>query len=258
MALTAYETQTRQLLQNPTAPTTLYSTTDIDTYINRARGQLAGEAECIRYQAALSTVASQQVYNFSAVNTGNSAINGIQGIIHVRTILLASGSGYIWLTPRSWEWFTQFHLNNTAPVNAQPTTWSQYAQGTAPPGASVGVGSTLGGSIYLDPPPNGVYSLLLDCVCFPVALADNTTVEAIPYLWTDAVPYFAAYLALLSAQMQARRADAEAYFNYYQTFVQRARQFANPDVMRPIYSQAEDPAKINKLGIVSKAGGGAQ
>ena len=54
--------------------------------------------------------------------------------------------------------------------------------------------------------------------------------------------------------MGARRADAEAMFGYYQTFMQRARQFSNPSLLRGNYEQSVDPTMQAKLGM-QKAGG---
>ena len=36
------------------------------------------------------------------------------------------------------------------------------------------------GSFYLDPPPNLVYSLLIDCSCYPSALVADTELAAVP------------------------------------------------------------------------------
>ncbi len=246
MALTSYQTDLTRLLQNPASPT------------NKARGQLAAEAECIRIRAPLTAVISQQAYDFSSINTGVAATTGIQGVIHVRSLFYGVGTGQQWVTPRSWEWFELFNLNTPVPDSGPPTDWAQYGQGAAPPGTSMGAGSAAGGSLYVDPLPDLNYTFTVDCVCFPIALVNDTTVEAIPYLWTDAVPFLAAYYALMSAQMQARRADAEAYFNYYQTFLQRARQAANPSVLRSNYEQSADPVQLNKLGVQQSAGGGSQ
>jgi hypothetical protein len=49
---------------------------------------------------------------------------------------------------------------------------------------------------------------------------DDTTVEAIPYPWTDAIPYYAAYLAASNAQ---RAQDASSNFGQYEVFMKRAR-----------------------------------
>jgi hypothetical protein len=238
--LTAYQTNTKNLLQNPSSPTTLYDTTSLNTWINLARGQLAGESQCIRFYGTIATVSGQRAYNFSSIATGTPATNGIRGVIHVRAITVNSGTGQFWLYPRPFEWFMLYHMNNSVPNSGLPTTWAQYAQGSA--GTSTGSGSS--GSFYLDPIPDAIYTLNLDCVCYPIALTDDTTVEAIPYLWTDSVPFFAAYYALLSAQTNARQADAQRYFQHYQTFVQRARSAANPSLGNWMYEQAIDPLQL--------------
>ncbi len=254
--LTNYLTDTKNLLQNPTAPIQLYDNTSLTRWINLARGQIAGESESIRFYASLSTVINQRAYNFSSINTGTSSVNGIQGIIHVRAITYNVGqntyglSGQQWMTPRSWEWFTLYHLNNPVPNVGPPSVWSQFGQGSA----GTGTGSSATGSFYVDPPPDTVYTLNLDCVCYPIALVNDNTVEALPYLWTDCVPFFAAYYAYLSSQTGARQADAERMFNHYQTFVQRARQAANPSVNRGQYEQTSDPTQAIKLGIKPQAG----
>lgn len=204
-----------------------------------ARGQVAADGECIRLLGTLTASIGVNNYAFSAINTGTSSSNGIAGTLSVRAIRYASGTGTAWITPRTWDWFQEINLNNPVVVNGAPTTWTQFGQGSAPTGSSSSaiVNSTGGGSFYLDPPPDSTYSLTLDCVCFPIALTNDSTPEAIPYLWTDAVPFLAAYYALLSAQMQARRADAEAYYNYYMTYVAKMRKLSQPSVNRFTYEQ---------------------
>ena len=257
--LTQYLAQTGLLLQNPSAPTTLYTTANLTSFINIARGQLAGEAECCRYLGTLTTTIGQRAYNFSSISTGTASVTGVQGALHVNSIRYALGDGYQRLQPEQWAWFELYALNNPVPTNGPPAYWSQYGQGGAGTGSITGIGSgtLISGSFYLDPPPDLAYVLTLDCVCYPQALAADTDVEAIPYLWTDAVPYFAAYLALLSSQTNQRMADAQRYFEMYKMFVDRARQAANSSITRYIYEQASDPTQINKLGIQkSTAGGG--
>lgn len=249
--LTAYQAQTTSLLQNPGAPSSLYATSDITRWINIARGQLAGEAECIRVLGTLSTVAGQRNYNFSSLDTGVAATTGVRGAIHVRSVQYGVGQGQQWVAPRNWEWFQLYGLNNPVPVNGPPTMWSQFGQGSA----GTSTGSTASGSFYLDPPPDIAYMLYCDCVCYPIALVDDTTIEAIPYLWTDAVSFFAAYYALLSAQTGARQADAARMFEAYSTFVERARKASNPSVNRWLYSQSPDPTLISKLGLQQKQAG---
>jgi|ERR1700722_6289215 len=250
--LTAYETNLQNLLQLPGAPVTLYPTANLDLWINTARGQLAGEGECVRSIGTISTVIGQRAYNFSSISFGTPAVTGIQGAINVRRITYSVASGQQWIPPREWEYFDLYHVNNPVPQPGPPIVWAQYAQGSATPAA----GSSASGSFWIDPPPDAVYQLNCDCTCYPITLANDATIEAIPYLWTDAVPFFAAYWAFLSAQTGARQADADRMYNYYKEFLNRARQAANPSVNRSQYEQAPDPATINKLGVQRSAQGG--
>lgn len=252
MALTVYETNLQNLLQLPGAPATLYPTSNLDIWINIARGQLAGEGECIRAIGTLTTVVGQRQYNFSSLSFGLSATTGIQGAINVRRISYNVASGQLWMTPREWEYFDLYCVNNPVPVNGPPSTWAQYGQGSATPST----GSAATGSFWIDPPPDYVYTLNCDCTCYPIPLVNDGTIEAIPYLWTDAVPFFAAFYAFLTAQTGARQDDADRMYNRYKEFMNRARMAANPSVNRSQYEQAADPASINKLGVQRSAQGG--
>lgn len=242
--LNQYLSETQALLQNPNAPSSLYSTASLTANINTARGQVAGESESIRAIGTLTLTAGVQVYPFSAINFGSPpGVSGIQGAINARTAWVGVGAGQIWLRPRPFEWLSLYELNNPNPSQAQPQVWSQYGQG-------------VNGTIYFSKVPDQQYTVQLDCVCYPIALATDSTVEAIPYLWTDAVPYFAAYLALLGAQASNRQADAQRMFQLYQEFVNRARRFANPSVLPYQYPQSGSPVRANQLGISPPSGGG--
>ncbi len=252
MALTEYQNRVKRLLQNPSAPTSLYATADLTGWINQARGQVAAEAECCRAIGTISTVVDQRNYNFTGIDIGVAATTGRAGVINVRSVTYNIASGQQWITPRAWDWFTLYCLNNVVPENGLPETWAQYGQGA---GFSSQTMSDASGSIYLDPPPNLVYTLNCDTTCYPIDLTDDTTVEAIPYLWTDAVAYFASYLALLSAQTSVRMNDAQRMLQLYGEFMARARQFSNPSTLRYLYQQAQDPTIPAKLGLQQKAAG---
>jgi hypothetical protein len=256
VALASYEQQVQRLLQNPGAPVSLYSLSDIDSWINTARGQVAAESRCIRVLGTLTTVIGQSEYPFAAINVGNPTLTGIQSVLHIRSALYSAGSGFQFIDPHSWEWFQLYYQNNPAPPFGPPAAWALYKQGALGPGIGSGGISSGEGTFFLSPIPDSNYVLTLDCVCYPTLLVDDTTLEAIPYLWTDAVPFFAAWYALLSSQMQARRQDAEAYYSYYQTFMQRARSAMTPDVTAHLYEQAPQLTNINKLGVQGAAGGG--
>jgi hypothetical protein len=248
--LTLYQTQTAQLLQNPPAQNSLYPTANITGWINTARGQLAGESESIRVQTTLALTEGQQVYPFSAmVFPTSSSVSGVKGAIKVQTIWVQVGTGQVWVRPRSFEWFSLYELNNPVPPTGQPSRWAQYGQGSEP-NLSVS-----GGTIYISPVPDTNYTLVLDCICYPIALALDTDPEAIPYLWTDAVPYFAAYLALLSAQSSARGNDAARMMQLYTEFCNRARRFSTPGVLPGLYPQQPSPVRGNQLGYQQSNGG---
>jgi hypothetical protein len=227
MALFAYQQQTQELLSD--LKQEIVNPAFIVKFINTARGQIAGEAECIRVISNINTTVGRRNYNISFDVTGTS---GAASVLHIRRLAYVVASGQKWMAPRSWEYFDLYFLNNPVPQNGPPSEWAQYAQGTL-------------GSIYIDPPPDAIYTLSGDCVCIPVNLTSDATSEAIPYPWTDAVPYFAAYLAYLSVQRPDR---AKAMMDLYETFMERARRFANPSVNRGIYQQSPDPTRPNQLG----------
>jgi hypothetical protein len=251
--LTAYLTSTRSLLQLPGSnSTSLYSDADLTRFVNTARGQVAGEGACIRAIGTIPTVAAQQAYNFADIGFGNSGATGIQGPINIRRLAAQVGLGQLWMTFRPWDWFTLYELNNVVPETGMPRRWSQLGQGAAPSQTGI-VG---GGSFFVAPVPDNAYTLNVDCVCYPIPLLDDTTVEALPYFWTDAVPFFAAYFALMSAQTNARMADAaQMYKGHYGEFMDRARKQANMMPNRWQSDQAGDPAQGPKMGI-SKGGAG--
>ena len=249
--LTTYQNRTNQLLQYPSPSPGLYATADITAWINIARGQVAGEGKCIRAIGTIGTTVGQRAYPFSSISFGSSSATGIQGAINVRRVQYNVGSGQKWIKGKSWEWFDFQRFNNPVPPSGPPTEWAQYSQGSAGAGSITGdgSGSLASGSFYVDPLPDQTYTLNCDCECYPIALAADTDFEAIPYLWTDAVPYFAAYLALMSAQVSARMEQAQRLFQLYQLFVQRARSAANPDVNKYAFEQSGDPTLGNKLGM---------
>lgn len=257
--LTQYLSLTQQLLQNPQAPSTLYPTANLTTYINIARGQIAGEGECVRAIGTVSTVVAQRVYAFSSISFGTVATTGIQGAINVRRIQYAVGTGQKWVNGKSWEWFDLFRFNNPVPGSGPPTEWAQHRQGSS--GVNVAAGASNGtvnsGSFYIDPLPDLVYTLNCDCVCYPQPLALDTDVEALPYLWTDAVPYFAAYMALMGAQTSVRIEQAQRLFALYEQFMSRARNAANPSLNNFAYEQSADPFKSGRLGVQPQQRGAA-
>ena len=230
MALNAYIQQTQRLLQNPPATTALYSTADLTVYVNVARNQIAGESGCIRVIGSLPTTAGNNNYPFSSINL---APPGVNNVLNVRQVTINVTNGFSFLHSRPWEWFNRYRISQVNMPNAMPTEWAQYGEGVL-------------GSVYLNPTPDMTYQLNTDAVCLPIPLASDTDPEAIPTLWTDAIPFYAAYYALMSSQ---RQNDADTMYKRYEEFMERARRAATAAVLPGQYPQVADPTMQNKLGM---------
>lgn len=244
MALAAYQTALDNLLQTPSQPIPLIAAGQKTVFINQARQHVAGEAECVRVYGALPLVTGQRSYGFPAITVGGTAATtGVGGVNNIRTLWYAvpGTSGQLWVIPREFEWFSLYSLNNAVPLSGPPKEWSQLGQGQ-------------NGTIFVDPLPDGPYSCPLDLVGAPIPLIDDATVEAIPPLWQDAVPFYAAWLAFLNL---LRPADAEAMIQRYAQLMTRARTVATASVLPDMYAQGPDPMLANRLGLAPRqqAGG---
>jgi hypothetical protein len=224
MALFTYIRRCQRLLRDQRMQ--LINPADLIDYINEARQMMAGEAECLRVIGTLALTAGVNVYPFSAIGLGGAA--GIEGVLNVRAAWYQVATGQKWLTPRSFEWFSLYELNNPVPTPGPPYAWAQYGQGTS-------------GTLYFGAVPDGAYTIPLDCVCYPVPLADDTTAEAIPLLWTFAIPYYATYLAMLSMETGGATAEADRMMKRYAEMVMRARAGVTPSVLPGNYAQSETP-----------------
>lgn len=224
MNLSGYITRTQQLLKDPTSR--FYSQSDLTTYINIARGQVAQESMSVRVLPPSAnvgenqTVASQEVYPFSAVNTviSNSGLYpGVQGVIGVITIAVNVGAIKPTLRERAWSELQACFRAYNVGLTGWPTDYAQYGQGAS-------------GSVYVWPIPSSAYPWDWDCYCQPIDLQSDADVEAIPYPWTDAVPYFAASLAFDNSQ---RPQDSDRMMQKYQFFMNRgtagSKQIMFPD-----------------------------
>jgi hypothetical protein len=243
--LTDYQQRVRILLNDSTFAR--WNDDDFRRWINEARGQIAGEAECIVNYASLTLVSSpapQLEYPFSDIVIAGTPPTGIAGVLNVRKAgwSFPPDTSVQRMTPREWEWFQNYVLPITPPTAGQPKYWALFGQGAA-------------GTIWVNP-PDGPYVLRLDTVCYPSSLMTDADPEALPYQWTDAVPYYAAYLGYVQAQDIDR---ARAMMQLYQHYMQRARGTATPSVLPHQYRQAPDPMMTNRLGLpIPRAGGQTQ
>jgi hypothetical protein len=239
MLLSQYLTITQSLIQTPASPVPLLTTDLLTLYINIARGQVAGQGECIPAFASLTVTNSDFGYAFSALTFAESDM--IAGALSISKINYFTAAG-AWkrVTSRDWPWFNDYVVAASPPVSGPPSVWSQYRQGAQ-------------GIFYINPLDTS-YDLMIDTIAYPVDLVDDTTVDAIPYLWTDAVPFYAAYYAYMAMQ---RQADADHMFQRFQELMGRARMAVTPSVLPTSYPQGPDPMLPNRLGVHPAAQRGA-
>jgi hypothetical protein len=166
------------------------------------------------------TSANQEVYPFSVVNPLVALTPGVSNILGIKQIAVSWGTMKPALGYRPWRLFNAYYrAANVGPGNL-PVLWSQYGQGEA-------------GSIFLYQIPSSALAMDWDCICEPLALAADTDPEALPAPFTDAVQYYATYLALLGAQ---RADDAEEMFNRYMRSLTNARATAQADIVSNYYN----------------------
>ena len=174
---------------------------------------------------SLTTVPGQEVYQFSTANTLAQLTAGVNQVVGVLSVACAWGANAAMkpiLQPMIWSEFQAYYRSYNNGMENYPTVWSQYGQGVK-------------GSIYLWPLPSQNSQMDWDCYCFPIALVDDTTAEAIPYPWTDCVPYYAAYLAFVDAQ---RKDDAENMYKMYDMRMKLARSMSETPFV-PDYYQSD-------------------
>jgi hypothetical protein len=236
--LNSYLQRTQLLLSDPKMER--YNLFDLTDYVNQARFQVAAEGRCIRSYASLALVALQRSYPFSAV-TGLQA--GVSSIYHIRQawLQIPGTNGQVQMFSRPFDWFGLFALNNAVPPDGQPERWTQYGQGAA-------------GSIFVDPLPDLPYTLTVDALGMPATLTSDASPEAIPDIWTLAVPFYAAWWALQGA---AQGDAADKMMQRYQEQLMLARAAATPDLTPESWSQAPDAEQTNRLGVqTTRSAGG--
>jgi hypothetical protein len=236
--LTFYQTMTRRLLNDQVFARV--NDFDLRDFINVARGQVAGQGECVPAIGQLVTTAGTTGYGFGAIQFSTADAPMIEGPIKVRMINLVTATGQQRLTAREWPWFNNYVIAKPTETRGPPKVWTQYRQGSE-------------GVLFINI-PDQAYALAIDAVCYPIPLVDDTTVDAIPFLWTDAVPFYAAYYAYMAAQ---RQDEADRMFQRFAEFMERARMAVTPGVLPGSYPQGPDPMLPNRLGAHPAAQRGA-
>ena len=166
----------------------------------------------------LNTVAGQEIYTYAAANPLAQLTAGVDSILFVRTVAVAWGALKPVLQQKEWGWLQAF-VRAYPLLSGQPSMWAQYAQGES-------------GSMFIQPVPTQALGMDWDCVCTPIDLALDSDPEAIPYPWTDAVPYFAAYLAFMNAR---RPEEAKNMYGIFNDHMLNARATSEPGFIPSYY-----------------------
>jgi hypothetical protein len=151
--------------------------------------------------------------------------------------------GFQRIDMRPWEYLFTFRL--CAPIQNPgiPTMASQLNPG-------------INGSLWFDPVPDADYTVSLDAVQWPADLSDPLLDQdtVLPQPWTEAVQYYAAYLAYLNAQ---RYSDANSMWDRYQLFEWRGTQTTTPSRLPQQYpgGRAAQLASQN-VPLTGQPGGG--
>ncbi len=167
-----------------------------------------------------NTVAGQEVYTFAAANTYAQLTSGVESILFVESVAVSWGA----LKPvlSQWNWNDLQAYVRAYPVqNNQPAIWAQLGQGQS-------------GSLYLQPVPVQPAAMDWVCICIPINLVLDSDTEAIPYPWTDCVPYYAAYLAFMNAR---RKDEAANMYKIFEMLMMQARGTSEPTYIPSYYDE---------------------
>lgn len=128
----------------------------------------------------------QEVYKFSDIPLGN--FPGVASVYAVLSYSLLYANGRYSALVYS---FTQYQ-----------SLIRQYGPGMYyyVPCLAAQHGRGANGSIFMYPPPSQSLQFELDCVCLPSDLLSDNDYDPVPDPWTDAVPFYAAHLAMLELQ----------------------------------------------------------
>ena len=181
----------------------------------------SGAVAASTFTPFVSANAGQEVYNFSTVDAIIQAnFPGVNNITAVQSVAVSWGSWKPMMRNiAAWSQFQAYCRAWDIGQQNYPTIWSQYGQGE-------------NGSIYLFPIPSILAQMDWDCYCTPIDLALDSDVEAIPHPFTEAIPFYAAYWAYMSAQNQDM---AAIMWQNYKNNMAEARAFVSPAVTPDYY-----------------------
>ncbi len=151
-----------------------------------------------------------EVYPFSSVSV--ASLPGVDTIHMIRSISLIYSNFRFSLPVYSFSEYQAKIRNYPFQYQWVPAFASQFGQGVS-------------GSFYLYPIPSTAYQYELDCTCIPADLTTNSSTEALPAPWTEAVPLFAMHQCYLELQ---NFNAAGYYLKLFDEFAGRYGVYARP------------------------------
>lgn len=144
---------------------------------------------------------------------------GVRSVFSILSVSsLFNNLRYMWLY-KSFTEYQAFIRTYTQQYFYTPAVWSQYGQGVA-------------GTFLCYPIPAQTYQFEVDALCLPADLIDDTSFEAIPEPWTDAVAYGAVALAYQELQVEDK---AAAYWAQFYSYINKYGMYARPGIVPVIY-----------------------
>lgn len=165
----------------------------------------------------LSTVANKEVYNFQDYNALLPV--GLREILAIQNISVSWGGIKPTMRHLDFSAFQAYlRAYNTQSTN-WPAVWAQYGQGVQ-------------GSAYLNPIPSMQMQMEWDTYCLPSDLITDADPEWIPYPFTHAVPYYAAYWASIPSSTDM----ANFFRQLYKEAIKEARSWSDVVVFPDFYT----------------------
>jgi hypothetical protein len=165
----------------------------------------------------LSTLANKEVYYFQDYNP--LLPPGIKEILAIQNVSVSWGGIKPTMRHLDWSAFQAYLRSYNTQATNWPAVWAQYAQGVQ-------------GSVYLNPIPSMTLQMEWDTYCLPEDLTSDDDPEFIPYPFTNAVPYYAAWWATIPGNT-----DMANYFDaLYKRSIKEARSYTDIVVFPDFYT----------------------
>lgn len=193
-------------------------------YVNTPTVTISGDGTGATATATLTDFwavqANQEVYSFEdAAAIIAQYTPGVSQIFGVQSIAVAWGAMKPVLRYVDWSSMQAYMRSINYATSSYPAVWAQYKQGQK-------------ANVYLYPIPSQLNQMEWDCYCDVIDLEDDNDVEAIPFPYSDAVTWLAAYFSYLNAQ---RRDDANMAMSEYKRFLREGRAYSTPSMNPDFY-----------------------